>query len=160
MTETASQALAEAAAPAFVNGDATHRPEESRRAPRGPKAAAPRPSARPAAAEVGGVEEACSAFVAGWATALRLHEAWCDGLAAAARLQLDYLADAARDLVAASHDITAEPDPGQRLELACAHTLRQIERSIDRSTRLVEILGDAAGGGVRDGAQVPYRRAG
>ncbi len=91
--------------------------------------------------------------------ALRLHEAWRDGIGILAREQLAYLADAGSELVATGQALAAEPDPARRIELAWSQTVRQLERSLEASARLIEIL-SSSGWGMLDPGATGRRRPG
>lgn len=140
MTETATRELGEAAPAAFVNGDATH---QAKPGPVPQRVANRRPRRDPAPAKPDESAPANGSHVAwpdGLATALRLHEAWRDGVTMLAREQLDYLADAGRDMLAAGGALAVEPDPARCMELVCSQALRQFERSLETSARLIGIL--------------------
>ena len=70
--------------------------------------------------------------------------------------QLSYVTTAGRDLLAAGEAIAAEPELGRRMELFWAQALHQLERSMEHSTRFVQVLGGIA----EPMAAGPRRRAG
>ena len=84
--------------------------------------------------------------------AARLHEAWRVGIGVLAREQLAYLADAGSELVATGQALAAELDPARRIELAWSQTVRQLERSLKASARLIEILSSSGLGMLDPGA--------
>jgi hypothetical protein len=135
MTEPALRELDEAPPAAFINGDATHQPKVTR----APKAEVRRrpPRNRPdeSRSEDGSI---MMAWPEGLATALRLHEAWRDGIAAIAQEQLALMTDIGRELVETGRAVAEETDPTRRVELVWSHALRQLDRSLDSSAKLVE----------------------
>jgi Phasin protein len=159
MTETATHELNEAAPPAFVNGDATHRHVPARGLQRAPKTGSRReaPKRTPNGSPIASGPDL--AWPDGLAAALRLHVVWRDGVTTLAREQLAFLADAGSDLVAAGQALAEEPDPARRMELVRSQALRQLERSLGASSRLIEVLASSgrdlleatAAGGQRPG---------
>ena len=158
MTETARHELDEAAPAAFVNGDATHQHKPARGPQRVPKGA-PRRNLPPREPDESTANLALMAWPDGVEAALRLHEAWRDGIGMLAREQLAYLADAGSELVATGQALAAEPDPARRIELAWSQTVRQLERSLEASARLIEIL-SSSGLGMLDPGATGRRRPG
>ena len=135
MQDTVMRELDEAAPPAFVNGDASHRPAAPARAAAGAqacgRAAAPRSPAAAAPAE----EALPFAWPDRLGAVLQLHDDWRQRMALLAQEQLSFMAETGGELLAAGQALAAEPDPARRLELVWTQAMRQMERSLTVSSR-------------------------
>lgn len=154
MQEPAMRALEEATAAAFVNGGATHGAESGE--PAKTKPAARRSPSRDTATSATAAEAQPVPFADGLADLLRLQDEWRERIALAAHEQLSFVTTTGRELLAAGEAIAAEPELGRRWELYWAQALHQLERSLEHSSRFVQVLG-----GIGDPmAAGPRRRAG
>ncbi|MGE3294343.1 MAG: hypothetical protein AB7I59_23215 [Geminicoccaceae bacterium] len=153
MQDSAICALDEAPS-AFVNEGSSHRVERDAQAkPRHPaKRSMPRTESAPRPeAEVRQLS-----FADGLVEVLRLQEEWRERIALMAHDQLAFTTATGREILAAGAAIAAEPELGRRMDLFWAQALHQLERSLEHSTRCMQMLG-----GVGDSpATGPRRRAG
>jgi hypothetical protein len=154
MQDSAIRALEEAAPAPFVNGDASHRVDGDE--PAKTKPSARRLPAKETASSLPAAEAQPLPFTDGLAEILRLQDEWRERVTLMAHEQLSYVTTAGRELLAAGEAIAAEPELGRRLELFWAQALHQLERSMEHSTRFVQVLG----GIVEPVAAGPRRRAG
>lgn len=151
MQESAIRALEEATAAPFVNGGATHGAESGE--PAKTKLTGRRSPSKDTATAA---EALPIPFVDGLTDVLRLQDEWRERIALAAHEQFSFVTTTGRELLAAGEAIAAEPELGRRLELFWAQALHQLERSLDHSSRFVQVLG-----GIGDpSAAGPRRRAG
>lgn len=149
MQESAIRALEGAAPTAFVHGGG------AARGVRGGEPAKTRPAARHSASKETAAREPVP-FADGFADLLRLQDEWRERIALVAHEQLSFVTTTGRELLAAGEAIAAEPELGRRLELCWAQALHQLERSLEHSSRFVQVLG-----GIGDPTAVgPRRRAG
>lgn len=143
MNDTDVRGLNDAPPPAFVNdGDALRRRPGQAAHRSMPKGA---PRREPPLGATGAIEQpaasmSLSIWQAGFATASRLQEAWQVAIAALAREQMAFLAQAGRDAAEAGRALSEEPDLHRRLELAWSHGQRRFELTLDASARMIEVL--------------------
>jgi hypothetical protein len=153
MQDSAIRTLEEAAAPAFVNGDASHRAPSDELPKHQPAAKRALPKTAPVSATAAASPPS---IAGGLGELLRLQDEWRERVELMAHEQLGFFTTTGRELLAAGEAIAAEPEFGRRLELFWAQALHQLERSLEHSTRFVQVLGGIGG----PAAAGPRRRAG